>query len=563
MDERIEGGKDSGGGKSGGGGKGGGGTKGAKESRGRNAIPAALFAAAVATTTLTACSVAPETVVRAQHMDENSFLATDARVRMITNSGIGPFSRPGQIDPNRVVCTEPSPDVATVIANSFGAGLSILGQGAGTFTTQQAEGMMSLVERTASIQLLRDKMYQTCLAYSNGAISGTSYAMIMSRLDETILSFLLGETAGGAFGRTGGALGTEASSEAQATLMGIPGGLQDVVKLGDELKVAQAEYDTAKADYDKAAASTPQSGASVPSDKIAARDASKLAMDEKQKRRDDVLKSIQSRADALAKSSGSVKSVIAMGGLTRSTSAEIGQTLRQMQEEFLSSDISRDVVSACMVEMASQAELRSPEQIRLSLAVAKQQAFEARLNRSERMLAQATEGAPVPAHDKLAIQGALADDITSIKDAQKKHADELNAAAAAVRQSGESRDLASEYHSKIFEALKSGLEDKKNFDYFLPNLASLAARERTTALAKFCYDKLDGVVAKAQENGTTYRRERLAGRVKADQAQAEAAKARAEADAARARSDGVATCAKIADAAQQKDCMAALGTPAK
>ena len=159
-----------------------------------------------------ACTQEPGTILNRVDLGPDQFFTTGARQRVVTNSEIGPGSAPGIADPLRLVCTEPSPDVSIAVANSFATGLSIFGQGAGSISGTQVEAMAQLVERTASIQLLRDKMYQTCLAYSNGAINGTTYSLVMSRLDDTIVSLLLGETAGGAFGRSLAGLGTEAEA---------------------------------------------------------------------------------------------------------------------------------------------------------------------------------------------------------------------------------------------------------------------------------------------------------------------------------------------------------------
>jgi hypothetical protein len=195
------------------------------------------FALGLALIALSACATPPGTTLKQVDVENNQFVATDARLRMVTNSEIGTFSRPGLVDPFRIVCTEPSPDVAIAVANSFGAGISILGEGSGSVSGETVEGLGQLVERTASIQLLRDKMYQTCLAYSNGAISGTTYSLIMSRLDDTIVTLLLGETAGGAFGRSGASIGTAASAEADASLVSLPAAVSDV----NEANAAVAE----------------------------------------------------------------------------------------------------------------------------------------------------------------------------------------------------------------------------------------------------------------------------------------------------------------------------------
>ena len=128
------------------------------------------------------CAVAPKAYVASTSVGKTQLVATDSRVRVIAEKGIAAWSTSGSVDPKTIVCTEPSPDVATTLANSLGIGVSVLGRGAASISAQQVEGLVQLGERTAAIQLFRDKMYQTCLAYSNGAISGTTYSLIMNRL---------------------------------------------------------------------------------------------------------------------------------------------------------------------------------------------------------------------------------------------------------------------------------------------------------------------------------------------------------------------------------------------
>src|ERR1700719_2823657 len=109
-----------------------------------------------------------------------------------------------------------------------------MGKGSASFSGSAAENIVQLGERTASIQLLRDKMYQTCLAYANGAISGTTYTMVMAQLDQTIVTLLLGETAGGAFGRAGAAATTSAGGTA-SSLVSMPGGVGKLSDATDHL----------------------------------------------------------------------------------------------------------------------------------------------------------------------------------------------------------------------------------------------------------------------------------------------------------------------------------------
>lgn len=276
---------------------------------------------------------------------------TDAELRVITNSEIGPNSVPGLPDPLRLVCTEPSPDVAVATATSLSTGLSIFGQGSASFSASTIAALAQLVERTASIQLLRDKMYQTCLAYSNGAITGTTYTLIMSRVDDTIVSLLLGETAGGAFGRSLAALGTEAQGEASASLAGLPAGIQGISSTGAELELAQKTVDEKAAVVSQREAALAANANPTDADRKVLTDA-KGELDAAKADRDRLLSALKSQADTMAKSMAKASAVTAGGGLDVRPDSLIADTLARMQEEFLRQDFSRSFVDACLVEMS-------------------------------------------------------------------------------------------------------------------------------------------------------------------------------------------------------------------
>lgn len=135
-------------------------------------------------------------------LDTDKVILTGARQRIITNVQVGPGSKAGQVIPKQIVCAEPSPDVALAVANAFGLGVSVISQGSGAIDMSRVEGLAQLVERTATIQLMRDGLYRACEAYANGAISAITYAMIISRLDETLVTLRMGELAAGDFGRS-------------------------------------------------------------------------------------------------------------------------------------------------------------------------------------------------------------------------------------------------------------------------------------------------------------------------------------------------------------------------
>lgn len=285
------------------------------------------------------------------------FFATDARLRVVSNTGVGEFSKHGALDPLRVVCAEPSPDVAVAAANSLSAGLSIFGQGSGSLSATHVEALAALVERTASIQLVRDKMFQTCLAYSNGAISGTTYTLIMSQLDDTIVTLLLGETAGGAFGRSGVALGTSAEGEAQATLVSLPAGLEDIQEQAAELASAQEDVDAAQVRLDEAKEAADDEPNEDQTKNIDARqDELKAATAQ----RDALLQLLRGQADTAAKTAAEVSELEGLGSLSQTPNIEIARELRTMQANFLQENASKTILPACLVELGSQLSL-NPE----------------------------------------------------------------------------------------------------------------------------------------------------------------------------------------------------------
>jgi hypothetical protein len=176
-----------------------------------------MFLIGVAAMALSGCS---GTIFTPANLESGESFFIDARQRMITNTRIedGRYDS-GQITPKRIICAEPNPDVALAVAHSLGAGVNVMGYGSGNLSTAAAQGLAQLGERFAAVQLLRDILYRSCEAYSNGAISNTAYALMMARLDETTTTLLLGEMAAGAFGRQLGAIqsATDAKTTAQLT----------------------------------------------------------------------------------------------------------------------------------------------------------------------------------------------------------------------------------------------------------------------------------------------------------------------------------------------------------
>jgi hypothetical protein len=158
------------------------------------------------------------TIFTPANLESGESFFIDARQRMITNTRVDGMYHGGQVTPKRIVCAEPSPDVALAMAHSLGAGINVMGYGSGNLTNAVSQGLAQLGERIAAVQLLRDVLYRSCEAYANGAISSTTYAVMMARLDETTTTLLLGEVAAGAFGRQLAAIKTTADAKASANL---------------------------------------------------------------------------------------------------------------------------------------------------------------------------------------------------------------------------------------------------------------------------------------------------------------------------------------------------------
>ena len=93
---------------------------------------------------VSACSTQPGTIKSFFGLEDNQSVLIGARQRAILNVEVGEGSRPGLVNPKRVVCAEPYPDVALAIAHSFGFGVSFLaggGQGAASGSGATSEGV--------------------------------------------------------------------------------------------------------------------------------------------------------------------------------------------------------------------------------------------------------------------------------------------------------------------------------------------------------------------------------------------------------------------------------------
>jgi hypothetical protein len=320
---------------------------------GRFTLALSMLALCIA---LIACTAPRTPNARKFQTDSYSFLVTDARQRVVAGNTIGSFSRPGLVDPESIYCAEPSPDVASAVATSFSGALSVLGKGSASLSEGQVESMAQLVERTASIQLLRDKMFQTCVAYANGAITGTTYSLIMAQLDRTIVTLLLGENAAAAFGRAGAAAGGEAMGEATSGISG-PSGTQDIAAAVDAVAEAQtnlkaAEEKLAAAHKERGEACGLEKGTETgPGEACQAINAEEKKVAAAQNRLDATLRLLQTTASVRSNVAARTTKVAGIGGLNRTPTPELARELRLIQDNFLSQDSVEHFLPTCLVEL--------------------------------------------------------------------------------------------------------------------------------------------------------------------------------------------------------------------
>ncbi len=161
-------------------------------------------------TVLTALAVVPlagcenwSSVYRETSLDNGTTLITDAKQRVVVNTSDYREAREGTN--HRIICAEPSPDVAQAFQAALQAGAAVTnGQTKvdANLALATASQIAQLGERLASIQLLRDKMYRACEAYANGATTQGGYISMLARVDKTMTAMLGMEMAAGAFGRS-------------------------------------------------------------------------------------------------------------------------------------------------------------------------------------------------------------------------------------------------------------------------------------------------------------------------------------------------------------------------
>lgn len=290
-----------------------------------------------------------ESIFRTTSFDSGISVLTDAKQRVVIN--LPADVEDGQNKPTRIVCAEPSPDVAQALSEALtvAASVEVKGQGGGSvsFGKSVAESVAQLGERLGTIQLLRDGLYRACEAYANGAISDITYAVLLSRFDDTMVSMLTAELAAGAFGRSlaalGGQAGTEASTKSNMDAL-VEKAKQNVAQKKNELAVADSEQKKAEAALDEAKEEDPdgdhteqeQVVADAQENKETATDALKIATE------------AATKTDAVA-------TAVAAGAITRLQNPAVAETLAKMQRKYIENINADALIVACITVMSKDA----------------------------------------------------------------------------------------------------------------------------------------------------------------------------------------------------------------
>ena len=318
---------------------------------------------------LPGCTTPPQDVFRqySTYDSKSSGVVTGARSRVISTITPGVGTQPNRIEPQRVTCVEPSPDVATAVANSFGVGVSVLGGGSGSLSGGAVEGLVQLGERTIAVQALLKQGYQACLDYANGAITATTYSLRSAKLDDLLVTMVLAEIAGGEFGRQGASIGGgKASANAAASVMGT--GIPEIDAKSSKEDLKKAELAVIKAQKDLDAAKTTLD--SLKPDQTDERAAAQKVVDDKQSlltvalaERNVALRKLMQSADTNSSASASMGVANGTGGLSNFPSAETAAILEKMQRNFVEKDIDNVYISTCMAELGFSQSNWKPNEI--------------------------------------------------------------------------------------------------------------------------------------------------------------------------------------------------------
>ena len=321
-------------------------------------------------------------------------LLTDASLRTVHK--IKPNSRSiaaGRVIPSHITCVEPSPDVATALTKAFSAestaALSGLTGGvepevAAAVASAQVQSIAQLGERLATIQLLRDGLYRACEAYANGAITETTYALMLSRYDDTMISMLLGEFAAGAFGRSLAGISGESAAKGVASLEHkrriedrasletlLSEKNSSLAELESQLKRSRDQTGRLESELTEASVEgSDDEVASLTTQLEDSRKETRRLESEHQstlKETNETIRDFSLALKAEAESEAKAEAIVA-GGITRTQDKDVAASLREMQKQFLDDKGLDALVVACVTALDRQPSgvTGAPQETRLS-----------------------------------------------------------------------------------------------------------------------------------------------------------------------------------------------------
>jgi hypothetical protein len=264
-------------------------------------------------------------------------------------------------DDQKVFCAEPSPDIGRIVSAASSGSLTGSAKGlakvqpelALAFAASRAEGLAQLGQRLATIQLLRDSTFRACEAYANKAIGASTYAMIVSRYDDVMVTLLLGEMAASATKSTPAAL--------LAGTAGAGGLSQPTAEAATKLALARMEKATGA--LDAAVAARAKLKADAPDAEKAAAQQSVAGA---QKEFDEASSLLKASLLAVGGTSATTSTAGGTEGPLQAPPATVAQQLAAMQRHYLD-DFNLDAVTVGCLSALSQ--LDWPERSRTTQAL--------------------------------------------------------------------------------------------------------------------------------------------------------------------------------------------------
>ena len=218
-------------------------------------ITRATLSAAILVLFVSGCSANHHSIYRLRTVKTGDpvILTVDAKQRSIVSAYI-PYNADGIIDTKgiRRFCSEPSPDVYSVIAQALSAGGSF-GQNTNPASLEAAFNLAfssaeqgSTIPKTQTINMLREVMFRTCERYLNGGYDELELSVQAIRDQRLMVSILAIEQLTGAVTPRPVAIGAAAGGSAGASG-------DAIVRLDDARKSkesADTAYTTATSNYD-------------------------------------------------------------------------------------------------------------------------------------------------------------------------------------------------------------------------------------------------------------------------------------------------------------------------